>query len=274
MPIKLPTAFRAAAAALALVLSVPATTAAALPPLDLRYVIYWGGLRVADVALRYEEDAPAVYHAELNARTRGLADVLVQYLGDAQTQGLLSGGNGLAPVSYRADYRQRKATRSTVVNFDPETGNVTGIEMLKRGAPKQTEVPESLRVDVVDPLTAIFSLRHQTAAALAGGPQRFSVGVFDGSRRYDLEAQLLGRGTTNLDGRDHPVVQLRLDMVPLAGFDRDEMDRDRNSYIIAHLSDDERLVPLRLQTHGAVVATVVRLTQDCSNGVRCPSVTN
>ena len=274
---RMPNVFRAAAVALSVALSVPAA-AATEPDLDLRYVIYWGGLRVADVALRYDEQPGGDnYHAELSARTRGLADVLTSYLGDAEVDGLLLNGGGPAPVSYRADYKQRKTHRSTVLSFDPENREVTGIQMLKRGQPTETEVPPDLQVSVVDPVTAIFSVRQHTAEALAGtGPTSFTVGVMDGRRRYDLSAELLGRRTAVIEGQERPVIELRLRMVPLAGYDRDDMReaQDPGRYIVAQLSDDGRLIPLRLQSHGHPVTTVVRLVRDCSNGARCPSVTN
>ena len=282
MSLRMPTALRAAAAAVALFLALsapaaaPAATASAL---DLRYVVYWGGLHVADVALRYDEQPEAEnYNAVLSARTRGLADVLTQYLGDAEVQGLLSAEDGgLVPVSYRADYRQRRTDRTTVLSFDPESREVINIHMLKRGKPTETEVPPDLRVSVVDPVTAIFSLRRHTAEALAGeGPPRFTVGVIDGRRRYDLAAEVLGRRTAVVDGRERPVVEVKLRMVPLAGYDRDEMReaRDESRYVVAQLSDDDRLIPLRLQNYGHPVTTVVRLVRDCSNGARCPAVTN
>lgn len=277
MSASMPTAFRAAAVALTLALSAPAA-AATEPDLDLRYVVYWGGLRVADVALRYDEQPESEnYRAELSARTRGLADVLTQYLGDAEAHGQLSADNGPAPVSYRADYKQRRSDRSTVLSFDPESREVTGIQMLKRGRPTETDVPPSLQVSVVDPVTAIFSLRQHAAEALAGtGPTSFTVGVIDGRRRYDLAAELIGRRTAVVEGEERPVIELRLRMVPLAGYDRDEMReaQDPSRYVIAQLSDDDRLVPLRLQSYGHPVTTVVRLVRDCSNGARCPSVTN
>jgi Protein of unknown function (DUF3108) len=277
MSVRMPTVFRAAAVALTLALSAPAA-AATEPDLDLRYVVYWGGLRVADVALRYDEQPESEnYHAALSARTRGLADVLTQYLGDAEVEGLLSANDGLAPVSYRADYRQRRTDRSTVLRFDPESREVTNIHMLKRGKPTETEVPPDLRLSVVDPVTAIFSLRRHTAEALAGeGPPRFTVGVIDGRRRYDLAAEVLGRRTAVVEGGERTVIEVRLRMVPLAGYDRDEMEAalDPSRYVIAQLSDDDRLIPLRLQSYGHPVTTVVRLVRDCSNGARCPSVTN
>lgn len=277
MSASLPTAFRAAAVALTLALSAPAA-AAAEPDLDLRYVVYWGGLRVADVALRYGEQPDSEnYHAQLSARTRGLADVLTQYLGDAEVEGLLSTDDGPAPVSYRADYRQRRTDRTTVLSFDPESREVTNIHMLKRGKPTETEVPPDLRVSVVDPVTAIFSLRRHTAEALAGeGPPRFTVRVIDGRRRYDLAAEVLGRRTAVVEGGERTVIEVRLRMVPLAGYDRDEMEAalDPGRYVIAQLSADDRLIPLRLQSYGHPVTTVVRLVRDCSNGARCPSVTN
>ena len=177
-----------------------------------------------------------------------------------------SGGDALQPEP-----------QALAARYEPESREVTNIHMLKRGKPTETEVPPDLRVSVVDPVTAIFSLRRHTAEALAGeGPPRFTVRVIDGRRRYDLAAEVLGRRTAVVEGGERPVIEVRLRMVPLAGYDRDEIEAalDPGRYVIAQLSDDDRLIPLRLQSHGHPVTTVVRLVRDCSNGARCPSVTN
>jgi hypothetical protein len=245
------TGFRTALTALiVLTLALPATAAA--ESLDLRYSLSLRGIPAGEMTLRYEEDGDT-YRSELTARARGLAKLLSGYRSTAVSQGQISAENRLVPTSYRWVSDQRNKTWTTDVVFEPDTGDVVSLDLRKSDKPRQTEVPEELQRDVLDPVAAIVRLRRHAAEALAGGPQRFEVSVFDGRRRYDIEAEMLGRATATIDRRERPVVEVRLSFHPLAGFDKTDLSRlpGRDGYALAQLSDDEHLLPLRIETRGA-----------------------
>ena len=257
--------------------AAPLSAASAEESLDLRYSLSVGALGAADMALRHEEDGEG-YRSELSTRARGVAHLLSRYQSAAVSEGRESAGDGLAPESYCWISDQRQRTRTIDVVFDPDSGDVVRMEMQRNGKPKRTEVPPELQVGVVDPLTAIFNLRRRTAEALAGeGPERFGASVFDGRRRYDIEAEILGRGRATIDGEKHPVVEVKLNIRPLAGFDEHDLEQvpGEDGYARVQLSDDGRLVPLDVRTYGAPVATRLELIEDCSDGRRCgPIPTN
>jgi hypothetical protein len=255
----------------ALMLMAAAAAARAPAPdaaLDLRYDMYYGGIRVADVRLRHANGGDR-YGAEFDIATKGLVDVFLRYRGQASTEGRLDPAGALQPVAYSARYKRRDATRVTEVRFD-ETGEVTHLRIEKRGKPQASEVPEAERRAVVDPLTALFALRQHLAERSA---ERFRARVFDGRRRYDLEASVAGRERASVAGASWPALRLELVVIPLAGFDGEDLVESgvaeggfRTQVLV---SDDERAIPLEVRTLDARITVIFQLRQDCSAGSGC-----
>lgn len=235
-------------------------------PLDLRYDLYLGGITVAEFALRYAPDGEE-WRSDLSARTVGLFDSLVGFRGEATSEGFKTNGT-VRPASYRYETSSKRVSRLERVRFDPATLTAVEVETQKRGVPNQTEVPKDLWRGVIDPLTALIQARQQLAEAEPRVGSRFTLPVFDGRRRYDMQVNVVGRDQMRrVAGFEGPALRLDLELQPLAGFDRDE-DDDRPDYaglkIRLLLSDDERLVPLRVASRTTPITVALVLTQDCS----------
>ena len=253
--------------ALALVASLP--RAAEEAPLDLRYGLHWAGFQIATLKLQHSL-APSGYDAKVVIETVGLIERLVHYRAKTLAQGELGPDGRLRPVAFSTDYRSRKKERSARVTFDPASGDVVDVAITKRGKPDQSKVPEALRKDVIDPLTAFLRVR-QHAAARPDVP--FVAQVFDGRRRYELAAQVTGRDRATVAGRDQPVIRLALTLEFVAGSDPDDLedvgvDDDRLELELV-LSDDERLLPLAMTMHNGILAARIELLQDCSGATGC-----
>lgn len=241
-------------------------------PLDLRYGLYWGGLQLATMELRHDLD-PEHYSAQTTIETIGLLDQIVRYRGQSEIAGERSPAGELLPVAYRMASERRSKTRTAALDFDPETGRVVHLEMTKRGEPYRSNVPAAQRQGVVDPLTAILRLRAWAASARLGDAAPLRLPVFDGRRRYDFETTWRGREEIRLAGRTWPALRLEVRLVPVAGFDEDDLDHTKNGEdtlaLEVLLSDDRRLLPLRVKTLNATVTGVAQLLEDCSAEPGC-----
>jgi hypothetical protein len=144
-----------------------------------------------------------------------------------------------------------------------------GLEITKRGKPDSTKVPEELRKNVTDPLTALFQLRDHVAAA--GAHEPFKAGVFDGRRRYELEARVAGHERAWVAGSNRQVVRVKMTLTLLAGSDLDDVvdGDDRSLALELLLSDDQRLLPLRMELLDTTPAASIELLQDCSGSAGC-----
>ena len=253
--------------ALALATSLP--RAAEEAPLDLRYGLHWAGFQIATLKLQHSL-APSGYDAKLVIETVGLVEKLAQYRAKTLARGDVGPDGRLLPVAFSTEYRSRKKDRRAHVTFDPASGDVVDVALTKRGKPDQSKVPEALRKDVVDPLTAFLRIR-QHAAERPEVP--FLAQVFDGRRRYELTARVTGRERAMVAGRDQAVIRLALTLAFVAGSNPDDLedvavDDDRLELELL-LSDDERLLPLSMTMLNGILTASIELLQDCSGAAGC-----
>jgi len=201
----------------------------------------------------------------------GLVEKLLHYRAKTSASGRLGDGQDLLPVTFRSEYSSRKKDRRSIVRFDPQSGDVVSLEITKHGKPDDSDVPEALRKNVTDPLTAFFRLRDFAATARKG--ERFTAQIFDGRRRYDIEAKLDGHDREWVAGRQQPVIDLDLTLRFLAGSNADDLEKvgaeDDRIEAELLLSDDERLLPLRMSILNRTLGGRIELLQDCSSQVGC-----
>jgi hypothetical protein len=236
-------------------------------PLTLRYGVYWAGLQIATLVLDHRIDA-SQYHSELLVSTVGLLEKLAHYRSKTLAAGRLEADESLTPITFSSESSSRKKDRRAVVRFDRESGDVVDLEITKRGKPDRSKVPDELRKNVTDPLTAFFQLRDHVASAVAREP--FTAAVFDGRRRYDVKAAVTDRERVWVAGRERDVVRVGITLTLLAGADLDDLELDANRLKLGLLlSDDERLLPLRMELLDGTPAVSIELLQDCSGEAGC-----
>src|SRR5262249_46322079 len=119
---------------------------------------------------------------------------------------------------------------------------------------------ENFRRNVTDPLGALAAIRHEVQAHPG---QPFTVPVYDGARRFDVEV----RPWPHKPG-DPPGRQLALTLRPIAGFKGESSDDgDPESAprpVELTLSDDARLMPLSLTVPIYYLPLTVDLVQWCT----------
>ncbi len=155
------------------------------------------------------------------------------------------------------------------MRFDRASGDVVDLKIMKRGKPDTSKVPAALRKDVIDPLTAFFQLRDYVAGAAASGP--FTAAIFDGRRRYDIEATVAGYDRVRVAGRERRAVRVGLTLTMLAGSELDdvELHDDASCGFELVLSDDERLLPLQMRLTDSRLGARIELLEDCSGEAGC-----
>jgi hypothetical protein len=198
-----------------LVTSAIGARAAAIDDLSLHYEVYYLALPVlsVDVAARLEL---AAYRTTVSVRTAGLLHVVLPWESHATAAGTIDGPT-VRPAFYRVHSEFRQREQSIDLEYGREgtvRGAVDGV--LTDGA--RDDVPEGLRNDTVDPITAsaVVARRLEATDSCAG-----TVRVFDGLRRYDLRYVDLGQAELEPSSRDpyHGVARhCRATVEPIAGF--------------------------------------------------------
>lgn len=246
-------------------------------PQRLRFEIFWGGFHSGDVMFT-QEGALAAQQTGLVMQSRGLLNWLSQLAIQSEAQAQW-GNPGPDRIAYETRFTTRRAKRELAMATDPRTRQV---ELTKDkvdyfapldpelDADKVPPVPAEERIGVVDPLTAIQLYRFRVRQAVEeGGPKRFTVKIFDGRRRFDLEVEVQGRGTRNIRNRVHPVIETEARMRPLFGF----LERYRkmwdNALFEVRLNPEDDYVAVQIVAETFLVATMVNFLERCPPAGPC-----
>jgi hypothetical protein len=215
----LPLSAGRSAIAVLLLMLLTALTAAAGEPQRLRYQIEVAAVQVGTIEVEAERNARMV-------ETRVEWDMgggLLGLLGSRE-EGRLEGrswlrpgdASAVAPASFAGRTEKEDRRREVRIRY-AEDGSIDEFRMTRNGRKRKSDVPERLRDDTVDTLTAFWRIRHW----LAGGDRPAEVAVFDGRRRYDLLARRLGREEVEINEHVVKAERIELRLVPRAGFDED-----------------------------------------------------
>ena len=241
------------------------------PPVDARYAIEVAGIRVAELALTVTPGEGGVA-SRLVMQSVGLAAAWSGARSELATVMRRPEGGPPAPLRFEAVHTKRDREREVRIRYGGD-GAIAALALRSQGRPQPPEVPEELRVGTIDPLTAFERLRDWLPRTAAGEAARdISLPVFDGRKRFDLEARYVGR-TTSPDGRGE-VHELSVRLIGRWGFDTDDRfielpDGDDPAPLRVLVDAANGAVPLRIDVPDRRTGPVVTLLRDCLSE-RCP----
>jgi hypothetical protein len=237
--------------------------------LDLQMVMYMAGFTAGTMKLSvaFDDDDATT---SLRLKSKGVVKMMTGYQGLSEAKSALPAKAWPIPVSYDSAYETSKYDRRIEIRYGPDDGRITDLQTWKRGEPRGSNVPEALRQATIDPLTTILHFRHWILA-LRNNPamaKQQTFEVFDGRRRYRLDAGIIARETVDFGGEDLPVFRLKVVMTPLAGFSSKDMlaswsSEDGDRWIELMIRDDDNPVPLQLETKGGALKTSIFLEEIC-----------
>lgn len=243
--------------------------------LELDMVMYMAGFQAGTLALSVDfNDVDAT--SSLKMKSQGMVKMITGYKGKSEARTALPEEAWPVPVSYDSAYETRKYDRRIEIRYGAPEGDIADVRIWKRGEPRSSKVPESLMTATIDPLTAILHFRHWVLAMqkdpAVATEEAFE--VFDGRRRYRLNADLIDRVNVDYGGRTLPVVRVKVVMEPLAGFSSRDMlanwsSEGENRWIELLITDDDNPVPLSVETKGGSLKTSVYLTKLCDGEKGC-----
>jgi len=227
------------------------------------YQAYWAGLPAGEIHLTLQDDA-AGYRNRIDISSEGLPRLISRFRGTAVSEGRLAAEPAPHPSRYEAVYDLRKRRdRKLSMIFTAKAGAVVA-ERGTGDTSRKPPLPEEARRNVLDPLSALTSIRRELRRGNRGG---FSVPVYDGARRFDV----IGRVLPKRAGQ--AALELELTLSPIAGFKgeaSDDGDPDNAPRPVSlTLSDDQRLMPLSMQVSVAYLPLVVQLARWCDAARPC-----
>lgn len=184
------------------------------------------------------------FTAKGNLSTAGLMRVFDRTDGETAVSGHID-GQGVAPASYRVDYRYGK--KATAVRIDFAHGDVVRAE---RTPPQKKKgdwidvTPGDLK-SVADPLSAML-IKAPDARSVCDRTLR----IFDGSTRVDLKLAFAGWQNFSTDGFKGTATSCRVTFIPVSGYRRgvfamDYLSREKDMRVaFASLGNSDIYAPV------------------------------
>jgi hypothetical protein len=248
----------------------------AAEPITLHMEGWWGGMQAADILLTVDQGAEGHgqddWDGRLVVHTAGMIKWLTGLVADARGRGRID-GDGAFPASYLQHVKSRKSDRTVEVGFtgNPPLGmRVKDLETFAdpskqaRDAENVPDLPEDQRRGTIDPIAAILSLGSRALA----GEHKFTLPVYDGRRRFDLEVAVLGHGKHGLNGQPTTTLDAVAIMHPIGGF-KPFHAKWWNNAKFEVLLDPKSGLPLQISSSSFVAAVVLTTHAICPPDPAC-----
>lgn len=218
--------------------------------LSLSYDVHLTGIPVMSL------DAQALLEPDRYALrtylfTYGVLDWLFRFRNESASDGVIA-GDRVNPTRYTTMGVWRGSARSTDLTYHDRAIDV---EVRPEVVDDDRDpVPEALRLDTIDPLSAIVltNLGRGPGGSKAGSPCPATAPVFDGRRRYNIKLELVGPDILEAGSGGiaiGPAIKCRLSVEPIAGYQksRSQQKRPPSELWFQRLLDDTVWVPVRVQ---------------------------
>lgn len=253
-----------------ILLPYPTFAAEALTPVNFKalYEFDFGNIPIGRMGIEIEQ-TPVHYDIAADIMTTGIVKLFVKH--SSHTTVDASGENFLYPsLDYESNYQTKK--KKKYVHFIYKNGVETQ-ETLVPPENRQTrpEVPADLKKNAADPLSFLLRMRQALWQAWRDGEKSFTINAYDGRRLYEADFTVKGKGTIGYNGRQMPVIAVDVKRKPLAGFTASEMAEFDHPEPVLHVyfSDDERMLPIRLEASAFLGTISATLAKECRTGESC-----
>jgi len=243
--------------------------------MELKMVMYMAGLTAGTMKLSVDFNDVDVT-SSLKLKSKGVVKMMTGYKGRSQARTTLLENGWPVPVTYDAAYETRKYDRKIEIRYSPDQGDIDDLRIWKRGELRNSKVPDTLWQSTIDPLTAVLHFRHWVLAMRddPSAKKRQMFEVFDGRRRYRLNAEVIERDIINFGGEEQPAYRIKIILEPLAGFSSKDLlanwsSEDGSRWIELVITDDNNPVPLSLSTKGGTLKTSILLESICDRDNNC-----
>lgn len=216
-------------------------------PERLIYDLTWTGIKAGEAYLEVKEEGSHIqfiskaYSAKWVSLFYHVEDVVISTLKKEKYDGFFA-----TPINYRLKIKEGKHRRDKELIFDHTSGKVTYINHLNN-----EKKDYNVNYPVFDALSCFFYVR---TLPLEVGKSVF-INLFDSKKLYSVEIQVIKKETikTSLGNFDSILIK------PIM---KSEGIFSRKGDIYIWLSDDEKRIPLMLQSKvavGSIKATLVRI---------------
>ena len=241
----------------------------------LSYDVRFAGLTVGQALFSLEQSEWS-YRSRLDVVSSGIVTFFADFRAEVEGRGAydVQGSGQPIPMSFQREWSIAELAATMTITHDPSSGvakttdayinPVTGESIDPADeydwAQDRIDVPAGLRVGVFDPISAFVYARHMITEFMETD---FTVPLFDGRRRYDMEV-VLGEATPlQFAGETVGSQIVTISFSPVFGFDEERGERLRETQTTLYFSNDGRFLPYRAEVSTGRGSAIMELTGDC-----------
>lgn len=253
-----------------LTLGNPALAEDGPPPLTFKgsYEFDFAGVLFGKMGIEAEQSATG-YAITSDVASAGIAKLFNKHSSHTTVDGS-DKDFVYSSVKYASDYQTNKKRKSVKLTY--KNGVVSKETLVPPDNPAtRPAVAAALKKGSVDLLTLNLKLREGVWKAMHGGDQNFTVKTFDGRRLTQVNVSVADKKTLLMNEKKVPTVRVAVRRTMLAGYTKSEKaDYDPDEPTLwLYYSDDERLVPVKIEMgflFGKITGTLIK---ECRTGESC-----
>ena len=247
----------------------------------LAYAVMLGGLKVGDAVVSLDENSTG-YSTNLKMASSGAMKFVTSIRAEMHGQGTFAptqNGIAMVPSRYENIWSTGDVSGKMTMTFDPAThaakmeerifNPTTGEDIKREDLPwnkrgKMADVPEKMRTNVFDPMTAFLSGRRQVIGASGQPGATFRVPIFDGSRRYDIVGKIGAVKSVSINGKAQNLLPVVAKLEPVFGFTPQSEAKMQDWEGKLYFTPDKRMVPVQIIAGSDAMSAVMNLSADCA----------
>jgi hypothetical protein len=242
---------------------------AAALPLQLKglYELSYAGMRVGNMGIEIDQ-TPEHYAITSDIATSGLAKMFVKHNSHTTVGG--SGHDFIYPhIEYETHYQTRN--KKKYVKMIYKDGAVEETLIPPDNRKTRPAVAPELKKDSSDPLSLILRIRQGLFEARASKKDAFIIKAYDGRRLTQVAFTIAGTRTITYKNKPLSVIAVDSRRTLLGGFTASELAdySPKEPTLHSYFTDDERLLPIRLETSLWIGTLSATLAKECRTGESC-----
>lgn len=247
-----------------------AASAEKLPPLNekLYYEADFSGINFGKIGIEIDEQADKA-NITCDITSSGIVALFVKH--SSHTTLAATGSNFTYPDrTYESHYHTRKKYRFVKLVY--KNGKIISSTIEPPEDPaKRPAVPEADINKAYDLMAFLLQLRSEVSNAKKTGNKDFILNAYDGRRLTRADFKVLGERSIKINGVKQKTFAVSARRKQLAGFTKGEIeDYDPNEpSMTIYFSDDEKLIPLRMEAPFLFQKVSATLVKTCGKDESC-----
>lgn len=235
------------------------------------YRVTWSGGILAGYLTFDAHETASDYEITVQSKAVGALRLATKHKSNLKTEGVKQGDHYI-PQRFTGNFIGRNETRDITLDYD-KNGNLMAENYVspKPESNNRPKVPDELKINALDPLTAFYIQRLLIYKALQQGQKDFTLRYYDGRRLTDMQYQVDGLSTLTVDNKSTQVLNVAVTRIPVAGYKEKELKEmaEKTMKVYFSFSTDGKLTPLRFIVDAKMGAFHATYLESCASMESC-----